>query len=119
MHYKIKYHNKPHDLKLSCVRIVLLAKGIWLVNCDLNLRGYDIAYHGSEDLPNGKGSRYHSVGFDDDKDIRAELILYPDTAEEANLTLEVSQIHKTTYYSVLVSSRCFTRSWEAYCKKGH
>ena len=118
MHYQIRYHNKPHDLhlRLSHVLIVPLAKGIWWVSCDLNLRGYEIACHGSEGLPNGKGSRYHSVSFDDDKDIRAELILYPDTPEEADLNLEVSQIQKRTYHAILVSKRCLTRSWNTYCK---
>lgn len=116
MHFKVRYYNKPHDLRLSNIRICPLAKGIWLTICELNLRGYDIICHGSEGLAGQEGSRYHSVSFGDDKDIRADLILYPDTPEEADLSLEVSSISKRTYYSIMVSSKCLSKKWDEYCK---
>ena len=116
MHYKIRYRNKPHDLRLSSVHIYPLGKGIWFVSCDLNLRGYDICGTRSESLPNREGSRYHSVYFTDDKDIRAELILYPDTKEEADLNLSVHQIAKHSYHAIMVSSKCFRKKWDEYCE---
>ena len=110
MNFKVRYHNKPHGLKLSNIHICPLAKGVWFVTCDLNLRGYDINSHGSGP---GKGQ---SVFFGDEEDIRAELTLYPKTSEEENLSLTVSQITKTTYQAILVSSKCLNSAWDKYCK---
>lgn len=114
MNYQIRYHNKPHELRLSNVHICELAKGIWWVTCDLNLRGYDICCHGGESDKNGE--KYCSVYFDDDKEIRAELILYPKTKEERNLSLTVANIYKRTYHAIMVSDKRLHTSWDKYCK---
>ena len=115
MHYKIRYHNKPHDLKLSHVHIVPLAKGVWWVTCELNLRGFEINSWGSSSDPQkGWKGNNTSVCFEDDKEIRAELILYPDTPEEAELGLTTGNIFKHSYHSILVSKKCFNKKWDDY-----
>ena len=118
MHYKIKYHNKPHPLRLSNVHICPLSKGIWFISCDLNLRGYEINSSGGSYNPNKNGYRKtdHSVWFGDDKDIRAELSIYPDSQEEADILITVHQISKRTYQAIMVSNKCFSKSWKNYCK---
>jgi hypothetical protein len=93
-----------------------MAKGIWLVTCDLSTRDYSIQATGSEDLPNNRGSRYYSVMFGDDQYSRATLTLYPDTPEEANVILKVSQISKKTFHAVLISGKCLSKKWDEYCK---
>ena len=121
MHYKIRYHNKPHDLRLSNVRLVPLGKGILLVTCELNLRGYDIDSHSGSSSGDWKKTS-HTVYFGDDGStlsgkMRAELSLYPDTPEEADLALQVDGISKTTYRCILVSRKCLDRKWTEYEKK--
>jgi hypothetical protein len=119
MHYKIKYYNKPHSLRLSNVHICPLAKGVWFISCDLNLRGYEINSSGGSHDPKKEGYKKtdYSVWFGDDKDIRAELSLYPDSQEEADILLQVHQISKRTYEAIMVSNKCFSKSWESYCKE--
>lgn len=116
MHYKIRYYNKPHGLKLTNIHMVPLGKGILLVTCELNLRGYDIDHHGGSCGKDWKKSS-HSTYFGDDGLVqltRAELILYPDTPEEAELALQVDGISKTTYRCILVSRKCLNRKWAEY-----
>lgn len=55
MHCKIKYHNKPHPLRLSNVHICPLAKGVWFISCDMNLRGYEINSSGGSFNPEKEG----------------------------------------------------------------
>src|SRR4030043_157966 len=110
MKFQVRYHNKPHDLRLSNIHICTVAKGIWLVSCEWNLRGYDINSHGSGP---GKGE---SVFFGDDDHMRAELILYPETTEEKNLSLTVANIYKRTYYAIMVSTKRLNSAWDLYCK---
>ena len=123
MHYKIRYYNKPHDLRLSNVRLVPLGKGILLVTCELNPRGFDIDSHGGSCSGKDWKKTNHSVYFRDDNSVclpqktRAELILYPDTPEEAYLALQVDGISKTTYQGILVSRKCLNRKWAEYEKK--
>jgi hypothetical protein len=131
MHYKIRYHNKPHDLRLSNIRLVPLGKGILLVTCELNLRGYGIDYHGGslcgnwkktsrsiyfgdDSLPGTVFSTDDSIASQQEQKMRAELILYPDTPEEANLALQVDGISKITYRGILVSQKCLNRKWAEY-----
>jgi len=122
MHYKIRYHNKPHDLRLSNVRLVPLGKGILLVTCELNLRGYDIDHHGGSSCGDNWKKTSHSVYFGDDNSIclpqkmRAELTLYPDTPEEANMALQMDGISKTTYRCIMVSRKCLNKKWAEYEK---
>jgi hypothetical protein len=64
----------------------------------------------------------HSVYFGDDWSIksgkmRAEITLYPDTFEEANLALQVDGISKTTYRCIMVSRKCLNKKWEEYENK--
>lgn len=122
MHYQIRYHNKPHGLKLSNVRLVPLGKGILLVTCELNLRGYDIDHHcGHIPAGNDWKKTSNSVVFGDDwttksGKMRAELILYPDTPEEAHLALQVDSMSKTTYRCILVTRKCLNKKWAEYEK---
>jgi hypothetical protein len=123
MHYKIRYHNKPHDLKLSNVHIVPLGKGILLVTCELNLRGYEIDYHGGRCEGDNWKRTSHSVYFGDDstippskQEMRAELTLYPDKPEEACMALQVDSMSKTTYRCIMVSRKCLDKKWAEYEK---
>jgi hypothetical protein len=123
MFARVKYYNKPHDLKLSHIHIVPQAKGIWYVTAELNLRGYVIGSTGSS--PYKKDFYTHETYFEDDHedetgktqdwDIRAALILFPETKEESYLTMTCHNIYKHTYHAVLISSKTFGKSWDRYC----
>ena len=119
MHYKIRYHNKPHDLKLSGIHIVPMARGVWWVICELNLRGFEINSWGGSCHPLSEGLKgiNFSVYFGDDKDIRAELIIYPDTPEEAEMSMITGNIFKHTYHGMMVSKKCLHKKWDEYCGK--
>ena len=111
MIFQVRYHNKPHDLRLRSIHICELARGIWWVTCGLNLRGYEIAWHG------GEPGRNTSVFFGDDdkkKQVRAELILYARTKEEGKLSLMVDGIQKRTYHAILVSSKRLSSAWKKF-----
>lgn len=114
MRFRVKYHNKPHSLKLSNIHIVPMAKGVWHLICELNLRGYDVICTGGTSSNNWKKCN-HSIDFRDDKDIRAELTMYPDTPEEAHV-MHFGQIYKHTYYAVLISDKVYCKQWDTYCK---
>lgn len=123
MHYKIRYHNKPHFLRLSGIRMIPLGKGILLVACELNYRGYKIDYHGGSSCGDKWKKTSFSVYFGDDESMppsnqkmRAELTLYPDTPEEASMALQIDSISKTTYRCILVTRKCLDKKWEEYTK---
>lgn len=121
----VRYHNKPHDLKISNIHIVPQAKGIWWVTAELNLRGYVIGASGSS--PTKSGLYTHETYFEDDHenekgqqqdwDIRAALILISNTKEESNISLVCHNIYKHTYHAVLINSTVFGKNWDKYCAK--
>jgi len=110
----VRYYNKPHDLKLSGINIVPLAKGIWYVTCDMNLRGYDIVSWGNSS--GGNKLSIHKTFFGDDDDIRAALILKSETKEESDIAVQCDRVSKKTYSAILVSSKLFSKKWNEYCK---
>lgn len=50
MKVRVKYFNKPHDLRLIHPHIVPMGKGIWYVHCGISHRGYDISSTGSSQV---------------------------------------------------------------------
>lgn len=117
MHYRVCYHNKPHSLRLSNIHIVPMGRGMWHVICELNLRGYEINSWGGVYSGEGWEKSRRSVAFGDEGGIRAELILYPDISSEADIAMEVGNIFKHTYYSVLISRKVYGKRWDEYCNR--
>jgi hypothetical protein len=111
----VKYHNKPHGVRLYNVHLAPVCRGVWLLHAEMSRKegcpGQEINSWGSD----GDGSE--SVYFGDETgerpEIRSQLKLVPERPFERYPRL-VDRIRKNTYEGVVVAQGLWSDSWSQY-----
>jgi hypothetical protein len=109
MKVRIRYHNKPHDIRVVAHHLIPLTKNILQLYVSFNVRGMEVnSWGSSSDKPN-----VESIFFEDGKDIRVEVIVdagFPIGSMPGHLT-------KTVYHAIIVENKFAARKWDAYCRR--
>jgi hypothetical protein len=109
----VKYHNKPHGIRLHNVHLVPVVRGVWLLHAELRWwQSQDVNSWGSD------GDGTESVYFGDDDthskpEIRAQIKLVPGCPFEREPRL-VDRLMKDTYEAVVVAKGVWSKSWDRY-----
>ena len=109
MKVRIRYHNKPHDIRVVATHLIPLTKNILQLYVSFNVRGMEVnSWGSSSDKPN-----VMSIFFEDGKDIRVEVIV------DAGFEIGSMPGHltKTTYHAIVVEGTLMARKWNEHCRR--
>jgi hypothetical protein len=125
--YQVKYRNKPHNYRLRNIHILKVTKGVLHISVeatDIKTRErMTVVSWGSNPYKQWRNTRIHFWSYDEKggaDDIRAELILLPESEEESKFDL-IDRVSKDTYRAFIVMESLFNPAWEKHdcsCKRG-
>jgi hypothetical protein len=118
MKVRIRYHNKPHDIRVVATHLIPLTKNILQLYVSFNVRGMEVTSWVRGMAVNSWGSSSNkpnvmSIFFEDGKDIRVEVIVdagFPIGSMPGHLT-------KTTYHAIVVEGTLMARKWNEHCRR--
>lgn len=109
----VRYHNKPHGVRIHNLHLVPVVKGVWRLHAELHgWEGQEIHSWGSD----GHGDESVYFGDEESGQCQAQIKLIPGCDYEREPML-IDRLRKDTYEAVVLSKSVESSSWRRYLAK--